>query len=61
VTAARLQSTGGRDWLLWAQACLEQGAEDAQATIDMLEADDGDLVSFAMVVARKLPTPQRSE
>jgi SAM-dependent methyltransferase len=61
VTAARLQSTGCRDWLLWARACREQGAEDAQATIDMLEADDGNLVSFAMVVARKLPPPQRSE
>ena len=58
VTAARLQSTGCRDWLLWARACLEQGVEDAQATINMLEADGGDLVSFAMVVARKLPSTQ---
>ncbi len=58
VTAARLQPTGGRDWLLWARACLEQGVPAAQATIDMLEADNGDLLSFAMVVARKLEAPR---
>ncbi len=58
VTAARLQPTGGRDWLLWARACLEQGVPAAQATIDMLEADNGDLLSFAMVVAQKRDAPR---
>jgi len=33
----------------------------AQATIEMLEADGGDLVSFAMVVARKLASPQQPD
>ena len=54
VTSARLQSTGGHDWLLWAQALLEGGNESAQATITMLEADAEEVLSFALVTGRRL-------
>jgi SAM-dependent methyltransferase len=48
VTAARRQEDGWRDWLLWAQA-----AGRAQATVDMLTADQGEYLGFAMITAVK--------
>ncbi|MFE9845270.1 SAM-dependent methyltransferase [Streptomyces goshikiensis] len=56
VTSARLQEDGWRDWLLWAQACAEQGTDSRKANqpvIDMLLKDRGELLSFALVTARR--------
>ncbi|MDT0458904.1 methyltransferase domain-containing protein [Streptomyces sp. DSM 41527] len=55
VTSARLQHDGWRDWLLWTQACAghQPGNQANQAVIDMLLADGGDFLSFALVTARK--------
>jgi hypothetical protein len=54
VTAARLQDTGWRDWLQWTQACVEHGnAEVAEPSRAMLEADQGEYLTFALVAARK--------
>ena len=58
VTSARLQQHGWQDWLLWEQAVAEHagdraGLPSSQAVIDLLTADGGDLLSFAMVTARK--------
>ncbi len=56
VTSARLQQDGWRDWLLWARACAEHqpdGRASNQPVIDMLDADGGEFVSFALVTARK--------
>ena len=56
VTSARLQEDGWRDWLLWARACAERnpraGGAD-QAVVEMLEADKGEYLAFALVTARK--------
>jgi SAM-dependent methyltransferase len=54
VTAARLQPSGWHDWLLWAKALVERGEPSAQGTVDMLEADGGRLLSFALVAGRRL-------
>jgi SAM-dependent methyltransferase len=57
VTAARLQPGGWHDWLLWARACRDHGAGDPRAirkVVAMLEADQGELLSFALLAARKL-------
>lgn len=54
VLAARLQGTGWHDWLLWARALLERGNESVQDTIDMLESDQGELLSFALITGRRL-------
>jgi len=52
VTAARLQESGWQDWLTWAQARSEHcGSRDA--SLDMLEADQGQYLTFAMLTARK--------
>ncbi|WP_405095846.1 SAM-dependent methyltransferase [Micromonospora sp. NBC_01412] len=56
VTSARLQQDGWRDWLLWTRAGAEaQPARQAshQPVIDMLTADNGELLTFALVTARK--------
>ncbi|MEU9992526.1 methyltransferase domain-containing protein [Streptomyces sp. NPDC048045] len=56
VTSARLQQDAWRDWLLWAQAGAEHqpaGRKANEAVIDMLTADGGDFLSFALVTARK--------
>ncbi|MGP4043991.1 SAM-dependent methyltransferase [Streptomyces sp. 2A115] len=56
ITSARLQQDAWRDWLLWAQACAEHqpdGRRTNQAVIDMLIADNGAFLSFALVTARK--------
>ncbi|GAA1558716.1 cyclopropane-fatty-acyl-phospholipid synthase family protein [Kribbella sancticallisti] len=52
VTSARLQDSGWHDWLTWAQAASERnGAPDA--SLEMLETDQGEYLSFALVTARK--------
>lgn len=56
VTSARLQQDGWRDWLLWTEAGAEylpDGHASRQPVIDMLAADGGELLGFAMVTARK--------
>ncbi|MFI6951465.1 SAM-dependent methyltransferase [Streptomyces sp. NPDC050422] len=56
VTSARLQQGAWQDWLLWAQACAEHqedGRSTNQPVIDMLTADGGELLSFALITARK--------
>lgn len=54
VTAARLQATGWHDWLLWARALFEGGNESVRGTIEMLEADAAELLTFALVTGRRL-------
>jgi SAM-dependent methyltransferase len=52
VTSARLQESGWRDWLTWAHAVSERsGSPDG--SLEMLEADQGEYLSFALVTARK--------
>ncbi len=55
VTSARLQKDGWRDWLLWARVLMDFGPrQDAgRKTVDVLEADRGEFLSFALVTARK--------
>ncbi|WP_405107458.1 hypothetical protein OG559_24285 [Micromonospora sp. NBC_01405] len=56
VTSARLQQDGWHDWLLWTQAGAEaqpDGQASKQPVIDMLTADNGELLTFALVTARK--------
>lgn len=59
VTSARLQEDGWQDWLLWTQAVAEHGGDksgprrDRQEIIDLLNADRGSLLGFAMVTATK--------
>ncbi len=56
VTSARLQQDAWQDWLLWTQACAEHqpdGQSANQPVIDMLTADGGEFLSFALVTARK--------
>ena len=50
VTSARLQESGCDDWLRWAQA---GSSSSDDSVIAMLEADRGDLLSFALVTAVK--------
>jgi predicted SAM-dependent methyltransferase len=52
VTAARLQESGWHDWLTWARAVSDhRGSRDA--SLDMLEADQGEYLTFALLAARK--------
>ena len=55
VTSARLQPDGCDDWLLWARVCREQQPEGAReatdSVINMLEADGGEFLTFALVTA----------
>jgi SAM-dependent methyltransferase len=56
VTSARLQDGGCDDWLRWARAGLEHNPENSttnESVIAMLEADRGELLSFALVTAVK--------
>ncbi|WFB06075.1 methyltransferase domain-containing protein [Streptomyces sp. LX-29] len=56
VTSARLQEDGWRDWLLWSRACADHrpdGRASNQPVIDMLTADGGEFLGFALVTARK--------
>ncbi|MEV7997142.1 methyltransferase domain-containing protein [Streptomyces sp. NPDC086077] len=60
VTSARLQQDAWRDWLLWARAGAEHqpdGRRVNQPVIDMLLADGGEFLSFALLTARKRQTP----
>jgi len=60
VTAARLQQDGWRDWLLWYKASVEYRSPrhaSRPASIDMLTADRGELLTFALVTARKEGSP----
>lgn len=50
VTSARMQEHGWADWLRWARAL---GSSSDDGTIAMLEADGGELLSFALVTANK--------
>lgn len=50
---ARLQAEGWSDWLRWERAVLENGEEGARPSIEMLEADEGLLLTFALVSATK--------
>lgn len=52
VTAARLQESGWQDWLTWAQATSAHRGE-RDGALDMLEADQGEYLTFAMLAARK--------
>jgi SAM-dependent methyltransferase len=52
VTSARLQESGWHDWLTWAHAISDRnGTHDP--TVEMLEKDQGEYLSFALVTARK--------
>lgn len=56
VTAARLQPDGWRDWLLWYEASVAYKSPrhaSRPAAIEMLIADGGELLTFALVAARK--------
>ena len=56
MTSARLQPSGWSDWLLWSKVCHEHSTQpefDVGTVIEMLEVDRGDLLSFALVTARK--------
>ena len=50
VTSARLQESGWYDWLLWARAVADSAADP---TVTMLEKDQGEYLTFALVTARK--------
>ena len=50
---ARLQPDGWSDWLRWARAVATRGEAGAQLSVEMLEADAGRLLTFAIVSARK--------
>jgi SAM-dependent methyltransferase len=55
VTAARLQPKAWSNWLLWSKVCHEHSSQsefDVGRVIEMLEADRGDLLSFALLAAR---------
>ncbi len=51
---ARLQPDGWSEWLRWERAVLASGEAGGQPSIDMLEADGGELLTFAIVSATKL-------
>ncbi|MFI9047092.1 SAM-dependent methyltransferase [Streptomyces sp. NPDC053427] len=55
VTSARFQQDGWRDWLLWTQACAEHRTDNEahRPVIDMLTADGGEFLTFALITARK--------
>ena len=56
VTCARMHPHGWQDWLTWERAAAEQPSKmrnDHQVIIDMLTADGGELLSLAILAARK--------
>lgn len=58
VVAARSHPEGWRDWLIWSEVCRDYGAsdfvrDDSAATVKMLEADQGEYLTFALVAARR--------
>lgn len=52
VTSARFQDTGWHDWLTWSRA-VGAAAGTPDPTVAMLEADEGRLLTFALLTARK--------
>lgn len=50
---ARLQPEGWSDWMRWELAALAHGNQGTQPSIDMLEADEGRLLTFAIASAMK--------
>ena len=52
VTAARLQENGWGDWIRWSRAVSAYRGE-RDGSLDMLEADDGRYLTFAVLAARK--------
>jgi ubiquinone/menaquinone biosynthesis C-methylase UbiE len=48
---ARTAASGWKDWLRWARAAASD--PDADAVVEMLEADAGELLTFALVAARR--------
>jgi SAM-dependent methyltransferase len=52
VTAARLQENGWADWVAWSHAVSEYRGE-RDGALDMLEADNGQYLTFAILAARK--------
>jgi SAM-dependent methyltransferase len=55
VTAARLLESGWDDWLTWSRAVSSYRGE-RDGALDMLEADQGELLTFAILAARKRST-----
>jgi SAM-dependent methyltransferase len=52
VTSARLQESGWHDWLIWSQALTaHRGSPDP--ALEMLERDQGEYLTFALLTARK--------
>lgn len=52
VTAARLQESGWDDWLTWSRAVSAYRGE-REGTLDMVESDQGEYLTFAILAARK--------
>ena len=50
---ARLQPDGWSDSLRWERAAYANGQGGGKRSIEMLERDDGDLLTFAIVSATK--------
>lgn len=56
--SSRSQETGWADWLLWHQACSQASGRPSSATdpvLNMLEVDQGQLLTFALLSARMIP------
>lgn len=58
VTASRAQPDGWLDWKLWCEVCAEHSPDElvrreSRATIPVLEADRGELLTFALVTGQK--------
>ncbi|MGZ0148633.1 SAM-dependent methyltransferase [Kribbella sp. WER1] len=53
ITAARWQEGGWADWLRWSRAVAEFRDEPQAGAIDMLTADNGQYLGFAILAARK--------
>ncbi|MDI2027914.1 methyltransferase domain-containing protein [Saccharopolyspora sp. TS4A08] len=62
VTASRAQPEGWLDWKLWCEVCAEHSPDElvrsgSRATIPMLDADRGQLLTFAQVTGRRTQAP----
>ncbi len=56
VTSARLQPDGWQDWRLWALARAEHqpgGRASKRPTLEMLNTDGGEFLTFALITARR--------
>ena len=59
VVSARLQDSGWRDWMLWERAGADargESPEAGNAVLTMLQADQGELLTFALLSARLAAT-----